>query len=77
MTNAALVDGFDGIAVRVGPNHSTVEIWYDTEAQACAALLSISGLMDRAEQERDQAGRGGVVTSENASPMSDKQEGAL
>lgn len=44
----ALTDGFDGSAVRPGPNHSTIEIWYDTEAQANAARKVILELIDSA-----------------------------
>lgn len=43
-----LTDGFDGSAVRVGPNHSTIEIWYDTQAQARAARRVILGLIGAA-----------------------------
>lgn len=43
---APLADGYDGSAVRPGPNHSTVEVWYDTEAQARAAHKALVGLID-------------------------------
>lgn len=39
-------EGFDGSTVRVGPNHSTIEIWYDTEAQARAAHRAILASME-------------------------------
>jgi general stress protein YciG len=41
-----LAQGFDGSAVRPGPNHSTIEIWYDTEDQARAAHKVIRDLID-------------------------------
>jgi hypothetical protein len=43
-----LAEGFDGSAVRPGPNHSTIEIWYDTEEQARAAHKVIRDLIDGA-----------------------------
>jgi hypothetical protein len=36
-----LADGFDGSAIRHGPNHSTIEFFYDSESQADAAYRAI------------------------------------
>lgn len=41
-----LQEGFDGSSVREGPNHSTIEIWYDTHQQAMAAHTAFLNMMD-------------------------------
>lgn len=46
--HSELAEGFDGSTVRVGPNHSTIEIWYDTEAQARSAHGVIVQMIDEA-----------------------------
>jgi hypothetical protein len=51
-----LSQGFDGSAVRPGPNHSTIEIWYDTEEQARAAHKVIRDLIDASGVKEDQRG---------------------
>jgi hypothetical protein len=43
-----LAEGFDGSSVRAGPNHSTIEIWYDTHDQAVAAHKFFNDLVDAA-----------------------------
>jgi hypothetical protein len=43
-----LAEGFDGSSVRAGPNHSTIEIWYDTHEQAVAAHKFFNDLVDAA-----------------------------
>ena len=42
---AVLSDGYDGSSHRVGPNHETIEIWYDLGAGTAAydAILRILG----------------------------------
>jgi hypothetical protein len=45
---SCLSDGYDGSGLIVGPNHSTIEIWYDTEDQAVAARRVILDLIDAA-----------------------------
>jgi hypothetical protein len=45
-SDASLAEGFDGSTVRPGANHSTIEIWYDTEEQARAAHKVIRALID-------------------------------
>jgi len=44
----ALADGFDGSRLHAGPNHSTIELWYDTEAQAVDAHKAINRAIDQA-----------------------------
>jgi hypothetical protein len=39
-------DGFDGSGVSEGPNHSTVELWFDTKEQADAAHEAFLDMMD-------------------------------
>jgi hypothetical protein len=41
-----LMTGFDGSSVSAGPNHSTIEIWYDTHEQAVAAHGAILGFIE-------------------------------
>jgi hypothetical protein len=39
-------DGFDGSGVSEGPNHSTVELWFDTKEQADAAHEAFLDMID-------------------------------
>lgn len=49
-----MIEGFDGSAVRPGPNHTTIEVWYDTEAQARAAHEAIRNLIYAQSPPADQ-----------------------
>lgn len=40
--------GFDGSSVRAGPNHSTIEIWFDTHEQAIDAHKAFNDLIEAA-----------------------------